>query len=98
MKIVWSPLAIERVSEIALYIARDDPEAADRWVVSVFGRVEQVRDFARSGRRVPEVVRGDIRELLYGNYRIVYRIEPKRTAILTVRHGSQLLPVDEILD
>jgi plasmid stabilization system protein ParE len=98
MKLVWSPLALQRVSEIAFYIARDDPDAADRWVVSVFERVEQVRDFARSGRRVPEVGRVDIRELLYGNYRIIYRIEPKRIAILTVRHGSQLLPVDEILD
>lgn len=64
MKIVWSPLALERVSEIALYIARDDPGAADRWVESVFKHVEQVRNFARSGRRVPEVGRVDIRELL----------------------------------
>ena len=98
MNVVWSPLALERVSEIALYIARDDPDAADRWVVSLFERVEQVQDFARSGRRVPEIGRVDIRELLYGNYRIIYRIESKRIAILTVRHGSQLLPVDEILD
>jgi len=98
MKVVWSPLAIERVSEIALYIARDDPNAADRWVVSVFDRVEQVRDFTRSGRRVPEVGRVDIREILFKNYRIIYRIEPKRNAIITVRHGSQVLPVDEIHD
>ena len=29
MKIVWSPLAIDRVSEIANYIARDKPSAPD---------------------------------------------------------------------
>ncbi|MBN1443397.1 MAG: type II toxin-antitoxin system RelE/ParE family toxin [Planctomycetes bacterium] len=98
MNVVWSPLALERVCEIAVHIARDDPDAADRWVVSVFERVERVQDFARSGRRVPEIGRVDIRELLYGNYRIIYRIESKRIAMLTVRHGSQLLPVGEILD
>ncbi len=32
MKIVWSPLAVERVSEIALYIADDNPGAAERLV------------------------------------------------------------------
>jgi plasmid stabilization system protein ParE len=86
MKVVWSPRALDRVSQIALRIARDNPDAADRWVVSVFERVERVQDFARSGRRVPEVGRPDIREVLYGNYRIIYRVEPERVGIIT--HGG----------
>jgi toxin ParE1/3/4 len=32
MKIVWSPLAIDRVSEIAEYIALDKPLAAANWI------------------------------------------------------------------
>ena len=49
-----------------------------------------------SGRIVPEIHREDIRELIYGNYRIIYRLETKKVAILTVRHGKQILPIDEI--
>jgi plasmid stabilization system protein ParE len=59
MKIVWSPLAIDRASEI--------------------------------GRIVPEIRNKQFRELIYGNYRIIYRIEKKQISILTIRHGKQIL-------
>jgi len=45
---------------------------------------------------VPEVNNRAIRELIYGNYRIVYRVKDKRVSILTVCHGKQILPADEI--
>ena len=96
MRIQWSPLAVDRVSEIADYIAQDDPLAADKWVRSVFDRVKQVKDFSKSGRYVPEINRRDIRELVYGNYRIIYRIETRVVSILTVRHFKQILPVEDI--
>ncbi len=54
MNLIWSPLAIERVSEIAEYIARDNPPAAQRWVEETFDRVGQLERFPDSGRRVPE--------------------------------------------
>lgn len=96
MRIQWSPLAVERVSEIADYIAQDNPLAADKWVRSAFDRVKQVKDFSKSGRYVPEINRKDIRELIYGNYRIIYRIDKKMVSILTVRHFKQILPVEDI--
>ncbi|MDH3392502.1 MAG: type II toxin-antitoxin system RelE/ParE family toxin [Desulfobulbaceae bacterium] len=34
---------------------------------------------------------------LYSDYRIIYRIDGKSIFILTVRHGRQILPNDEIL-
>jgi plasmid stabilization system protein ParE len=40
MKIVWSPLAVERASEIVDYIAQDKPLAADKWIHTVFSKVE----------------------------------------------------------
>ncbi len=88
MKIVWSPLAIERVSEIAGYIAQDSPRAAVKWVDTVFKKVKRLKKSPKSGQRVPETKRMDIQELLYGNYRIIYRISPNDVSILTVRHGK----------
>ena len=96
MKVLWSPLAVERVTEIAQYIARDNPAAAEAWVNTIFSKVGDLKAFPESGRLVPEISNENIRELIYGNYRIVYRIEKKRISILTVRHGKQMLPVDEI--
>ncbi|MFA7348964.1 MAG: type II toxin-antitoxin system RelE/ParE family toxin [Desulfurivibrionaceae bacterium] len=46
---------------------------------------------------VPEVNRKEIREIIFGNYRIVYRTGPENISILTIRHGRHILPVDEIV-
>jgi toxin ParE1/3/4 len=97
MKIVWSPLAVDRVSEIAGYIAQDNPVAAESLIITVFKKVEDLKAFPESGRIVPETDNKTIRELIYGNYRIIYRLEEKRLSVLTVRHGRQVLPVDEVI-
>ena len=97
MKIIWSPLAIERAKEIIEYIAQDKPSAAENWIETVFSKVETLESSPELGRIVPEIGNPQFREIIYGNYRIVYRIEQKRISILTVRHGAQILPIDEIL-
>ena len=89
MRIVWSPLALDRVGEIADYITRENVASARNWVDSIFAKVKRLRRFPKSGRAVQEIQRLSIREIIYGDYRIIYRIERKRIAILTVRHGKQ---------
>ena len=96
MKIVWSPLAVERASEIVDYIAQDKPMAAGKWIHAIFSKVEQLRSNSEIGRIVPEINERQFRELIYGNYRIVYHIEAKQISILTIRHGKQMLPIDEV--
>ena len=97
MKIIWSPLAIDRASEIAEYIAQDKPSAAEKWINTVFSKVERLKSSPEIGRVVPEIRNDQFRELIYGNYRIIYRIEKTQISILTIRHGKQILPIDEIL-
>jgi len=95
MKIIWSPLSIERINEIADFISEDSLEAARRWVDDLFNKVERIEKFPYSGRLVPEIGRKDIREILFGNYRIIYRTLQTEIAILTVRHSKQRLPEDD---
>jgi len=95
MNIVWSPLALERVEDTALYIASDNPDAAGRWVNELFAMVERLADFPDSGRIVPEVASPRIRELIFGAYRVIYRSE-EQIEILTVRRSSQLLRISEL--
>ena len=96
MKIIWSPRALERVVEIGEYIvAQDRPSAAANWVEGVFASVGRLRRFPRSGREVPERRREDLREVLYGSYRVIYRIDPEQILVLTVRHSRiPILPDD----
>lgn len=96
MRIVWSPLALERVGEIAEYIARDNPGAAETWIDAVFSKVGNLAGFPESGRHLPEYRRTDLREIVFGNYRIIYRLCGGEIVMLTVRHFRQVLPDEDI--
>ncbi len=96
MKLTWSPLAISRVSEIAEYIAKDNPLAAEEWANNIFELVEGLSEFPEVGRTVPEIKNKMFRELISGNYRIIYKYENVQILILAVRHGKQILPIEEI--
>jgi plasmid stabilization system protein ParE len=96
VRIVWSPLAIERAYEAAAFIAADKSEAALRWLDGLFEVTGLLERFPESGRIVPEIGSPEFREVIYGRaYRIIYRVEKTRLAILTVRNFAQLLDRNE---
>jgi toxin ParE1/3/4 len=57
---------------IADFIGRDTSSFAQVTVDRVFESVERLESFPRSGRIVPEINQENIREIIWGNYRIVY--------------------------
>lgn len=98
MRIRWTETALVRVEEISGYIALDDVRAAEQWVEALFDLVDsQLSEFPESGRVVPELESKGVRELVYGAYRVFYRLHDS-VEVLTVRHGSQLLREDEFGD
>jgi len=60
-------------------------------VKTVFDAVQRLGLFPESGRVVPEFEKSEIREIILGNYRIIYRYSPDLVEILTVYHSSRLL-------
>lgn len=96
MKILWSPLAVERLKDIFEYISTDDGNAAPKMIGRIFKRVETLSKFPERGRKVPEANREEIREVFEGEYRIIYRVESKRISILSIRNFRQLLPAKDL--
>ncbi len=98
MMIQWSPLALERVGDIAGYIALDKPSAAESWLEGLFDSVERLQSHPMSGRIVPEVNNERIREVIYGAYRVIYRVDTqaRKISVLTALRGSQLIRADEL--
>lgn len=87
------------MEEAADYIGEGRVEAARRWVLSLFRVVERLESFPESGRFVPEISgRRDLREVIHGEYRIIYRLESERISILTVRHARRLFDPAEMED
>jgi plasmid stabilization system protein ParE len=97
VKIVWSPLAIERAHDIAAYIAQDRPEAALKWLDGLFASTDRLEKFPQSGRVVPEIGSPEYREVIFRKaYRVIYRIERSSLAILTVRNCAEEIDRTEI--
>lgn len=94
MKLRWSASAREDLKEIGRYIARDNRHAARRWVEHLRRRAQQATDMPLSGRVVPEIGRDDIREIVEGNYRIVYLIGRSSIEVLAVREGHRRLVLE----
>ena len=78
------------------YIAAERPETAAKWLAGLMDLAERLPRFPRKGRMVPEVGRSAIREVLYGRYRIIYRLDPKQIFIITVRHERRRFAVGDL--
>jgi plasmid stabilization system protein ParE len=48
------------------------------------------------GRVVPELGIQDLREILVGTYRVIYRVREDEVHVLTVHHGARLLDTTKI--
>jgi plasmid stabilization system protein ParE len=92
----WSLLAVRRAAEAANYIAAESEAAAERWVRGLFDAVKALGRFPNRGRGVPEIGRAEIRELIYGSHRVIYRVSPGSVEILTVRHARRRFDPDEV--
>jgi plasmid stabilization system protein ParE len=89
MKLIWTDPSIEDLRSIREYIARGSDFYAANLVEQVVLSVGKLLQFPRLGRVVPEAQDENIRELVYQNYRIIYRIARERIEILAVVHGSR---------
>ena len=97
-QIKWTPQSLDDIDAIANFIARDSDYYARMFAIKIFDSVERLKSFPESGRIVPELNRKEIREVIFGSYRIIYRIRDKLVEILTVYHSARLLDVNKIKD
>jgi len=71
-KIIWSPESLSNLQSIYKYIASDSEYYAALFIEKIVSIIENIPDFPKSGRVVPELGNEQIREKIYKNYRIVY--------------------------
>lgn len=96
MKVLWTEQALSRLVEIEDFVSADDPAAAVRLIARLVDRGESLMRLWQRGRRLPEMPSSPLRELVEGNYRIVYRARKSSIEILTVFEGHQRLRRSDI--
>jgi len=91
-QIRWTRDGIESFESVIEHIARDSQYYAGSFAKKILQRIENLVDFPLMGRVVPEYRNESLRELLYQNYRIVYKIFGHTVYITLIIHGSHQLP------
>lgn len=75
------------------YIAEQSQDWATvvNWRNRIYNSVEHLEDFPESGSIVRELDRNDIRQVIVGDYRVIYRVKRRKPEIISVRHGHFLI-------
>ena len=85
----WTPQALSDLEATTEFIARDSYHYASLFVLDILAAVQRVERFPKSGRMVPEKNEPKVREIIFGNYRIVYRLRDEIAELLTIHHGAR---------
>ncbi|MBI4650302.1 type II toxin-antitoxin system RelE/ParE family toxin [Candidatus Desantisbacteria bacterium] len=91
-KLIWTEDGIKSFEDVIQYISYDSPYYASDFAKKILLSIEKLNTFPQIGRLVPEYSNPDIRELIYQNYRIVYKINKNVIYLVLVIHGSHELP------
>jgi len=91
MRLYISSSAKLDLSAIVQYIADDIPKAARDWFKDIKDTIIKLSSFPNLGRIVPEYSDDSIREIIKGQYRIVYRINlnNKNICIIAVHNSKR---------
>ena len=89
----WPKRGKLRRTQCVQYIAQEsgDWPTAWEWEDAVFEAVAHLEEFPLSGSIVREIGRKDIRQVLLGDYRIIYRVKDNIPEIISIRHGHHLI-------
>ena len=96
VKINWTEQATQDLENIFEYISKDSVLYASRTVERIYLRVNILKQYPTSGRKLIEVSH-TYRELIEGNFRIIYKnTSPDDIHIITVFHSARHLTPKDI--
>lgn len=97
VRINWTKQAVSDLKSIAEYISGDSVHYAKLQIIRIKTKTKIIKSHNKIGRIVPEFEKSEIRELIEGNYRIIYKIvSSTQIDILTIHHSARDLSRREI--
>jgi addiction module RelE/StbE family toxin len=90
VRLNWTHQARDDLKSIADYISQDSKRYARLHVVRLKEKTAHLKFQPKAGKVVPEINNTCIREIVFGNYRIIYKIVSKQQVdILTIHHAAR---------
>jgi len=97
VRLNWTIQAVNDLKDIVEYISKDSERYANLVVKRIHNKAKMLKIQPESGRMVAEFERKDIKELLDGNYRIIYqKVNESQIDVLTIHHSARRLKLDII--
>lgn len=88
-EIVWTLEAAQWLEDIYEFIASERPTSAHKVVMGIYEKIQLLRTHPRLGQRYEPISDREVREILYGHYRIAYLVKSEeRIEILGIFHGA----------
>jgi plasmid stabilization system protein ParE len=88
-EIVWTLEAARWLESIHGHIAKDNASVAHKVVSGIYEKIQLLRKHPRLGQRFESITDREVREVLYGHYRIAYLVKSDlRVEILGIFHGA----------
>jgi len=92
VEVKWTDQALKNLSEIAEYISKDSVRSAEITAAKLFSAPDILAQHPAIGRVVPEFNIKSIRQLVQGNYRIIYRVVSENEIhVLALHHIKRKL-------
>jgi toxin ParE1/3/4 len=96
VQINWTEQAVFDLKDIKFYISKDSKYYAQKTIAHIRFRTQILKTFPKSGRIIPEIEVENYRELIEGNYRILYKIvNETRIDILSIFHSARSLKSED---
>ena len=89
VKVVWTERSLIDLEDIAEFISKDSPKYSKITIEKLLAEAQKIESNPFMGRIVPETGLKNIRELIKGNYRIIYHIDKQKAEILTIHHSAR---------
>ncbi len=93
VQVRWTKRALGNLHEIYDFIAKDSPRYAQLQIERIQEAALKLVEFPSMGRKTPEFSSLPYREILIGNYRVLYRIDEgkDRILVMSIIHCRQLI-------
>ena len=96
-KIIFSPLSLIDLEKIVTYYFELNKNTAKKYYRNIINSTKKLKSFPKIGRIVPEcedLYYDKYRELIYENYRIIYKIDLKEIKIVRILDGRMDIDFD----
>jgi plasmid stabilization system protein ParE len=88
VKLLFSEAAVNDLVRLRDFIAKHNPESAQRVAQRLRGAIQGIVDTPQIGRPVADMP-GEIREMIFGKYVVRYEVRQYLLFILRIWHGKE---------